>query len=108
LTFDPVNTLLLEDNNVAFRIQPGIALRGIGGDIARKEFAALRQNILGSKKKLYFGVEIPVFITFRSITGKIQVFILTGGKAGGVTGGQVGGGFNISAPIFGGYTLYRR
>jgi len=97
----------LNENEISFGIELGLALRWIAGDIADDSNESHREKLVGTTTKHFPGFEGGMQIQFGSIIAGIQGYWLfdlaKSDFVPGLSRGQISAGFSISGPIFQGY-----
>jgi hypothetical protein len=90
-------------NYVSLKIEVGLSLRWLTGDVAFVEEHELIEN-LGTRIRHFIGFEGGMQISFGRVTGAIQVYWMRGltGRADavGLTEGQIVGGLSVAGDIF--------
>lgn len=79
----------------------GLALRGIGGDIAQSANDSLRTRLIGSDKRTKVGLEIGVALQVNGIKAGLTYYSFPG-EIPGLSDGQVIAGFSVQSSFLSG------
>lgn len=87
-----------EDKDVAMVFDVGIATRHLRGDLAADSRAALRDSLIGTRKRNYIGLEAGLALQYENITSSLSYYFF-GSDIDGFSHGQVVAGVSIQASL---------
>jgi len=88
-----------EDNPLTVNADLGVAMRGLGGEIARKSLATVRDSVLGSAKTEWIGLQIGLTAQLGYISASASYYHFPG-SVPGLSGGLSVVMLSVRPPLF--------